>query len=187
MRMGWRMTNLKMGRVEAEGQREVRLGCGQVGLGLERGKEDLEEEGSRGIKTHLIMTGLKRLNGRKMYSALMRGRTVNKGTCVNGSARQRPSMEAFGHGKKMSQVLLRSTMMKKKLESSHRWLANMGVAGEGVIASGAADDAIRLFVENKDGLGYLSRPAKLPRQHCLPRGSLKEGRLMEYSGSSWKT
>lgn len=36
------------------------MGCGQVGLGLERGKEDLEEEGSRGIKTHLFMTGLKR-------------------------------------------------------------------------------------------------------------------------------
>ncbi|GMP80329.1 hypothetical protein CsSME_00035467 [Camellia sinensis var. sinensis] len=35
--------------------------------------------------------------------------------------------------------------------------------------------------------GRMSRPANLPRYNWLPRGSLKEGRLIEYSGSSWKT
>ncbi|GMP86064.1 hypothetical protein CsSME_00038996 [Camellia sinensis var. sinensis] len=35
--------------------------------------------------------------------------------------------------------------------------------------------------------GRMSRPAKLPRQNTLQRGSLKKKRLVEWLGSSWKT
>ncbi|CAL5321701.1 unnamed protein product [Camellia sinensis] len=35
--------------------------------------------------------------------------------------------------------------------------------------------------------GRMSRPAELPRQNTLQRGSLKKKRLVEWLGSSWKT